>query len=165
MRSFILIHPTVWPQWTMQHHRKDTTGRTDRQRSDSIGRTVLQMVSQRSLYNCISEDACRRKLSRDPNRPTKVHIANVHPICLQICHQLIGRKRVLSIDSVVTLAVCCVSNISLVLYPKCHFWTYPLVFHQKFGDVPIGLSQIDELCSAVSQVPGLIMCDVIFSEH
>ena len=33
--------------------------------------------------------------------------------------------------SVVTLAL------SLVLYRKCHFCTYPLIFHQKFGDVPL----------------------------
>jgi len=41
MRSFILIHPnpTVWPQ------RTNVTDRQDRQRSDSIGRTVLQTVA------------------------------------------------------------------------------------------------------------------------
>ena len=42
MPSFILIHPTVSPQYT------NITDRTDRQRSDSIGRTVLQMVAQKS---------------------------------------------------------------------------------------------------------------------
>ena len=35
MPSFILIHPTVWPQCT------NVTDRTDKQWSDSIGRTVL----------------------------------------------------------------------------------------------------------------------------
>ena len=35
--SFILIHPTVWPQYTNV---------TDRQRSDSIWRTVLQTVAK-----------------------------------------------------------------------------------------------------------------------
>jgi len=40
--SFILIHPTVWPQYT------NITDRTDRQPSDSIGRTVLQTVAQKS---------------------------------------------------------------------------------------------------------------------
>jgi len=42
MPSFILIHPTVWPQYTNVTSRH--TGQTDRQtgqRSDSIGRTVL----------------------------------------------------------------------------------------------------------------------------
>ena len=39
MPSFILIHPTVWPQYT-------NTDRTDRQRSYSIGRTGLQTVAQ-----------------------------------------------------------------------------------------------------------------------
>ena len=34
--SFILIHPTVWPQYT------NITDRTDRQQTDSIGRTILQ---------------------------------------------------------------------------------------------------------------------------
>jgi len=39
--SFILIHPTVWPQYT------NVADRQDRQRSDSIGRTVLQTVAQK----------------------------------------------------------------------------------------------------------------------
>jgi len=37
MPSFILIHPTVWPQYTNVKDRTDRTG----QRSHSIGRTVL----------------------------------------------------------------------------------------------------------------------------
>jgi len=37
-----LIRPTVWPQYT------NVTDRTDRQRTDSIGRTVLQTVAQKS---------------------------------------------------------------------------------------------------------------------
>ena len=41
MPSFIWIHPTVWPHYT------SVTDRTDRQRSDSIGRTVLQTVAQK----------------------------------------------------------------------------------------------------------------------
>jgi len=44
--SFILIHPTVWPQYTNVTDRQ--TGQTDRQRSDSIGRTALQTVAQKS---------------------------------------------------------------------------------------------------------------------
>ena len=43
--SFILIRPTVWPQYT------NVTDRTDKQtgqRSDSIGRTVLQKVAQQN---------------------------------------------------------------------------------------------------------------------
>ena len=39
--SFILIHPTVCPQYTNVADRQ-----TDRQLSDSIGRTVLQTVAQ-----------------------------------------------------------------------------------------------------------------------
>ena len=42
--SVILIHPTVWPQYTNVRDRQD---RTDRQRSGSIGRTVLQKFRDR----------------------------------------------------------------------------------------------------------------------
>ena len=42
--SFILIRQTVWPHYTNVTDRQD---RTDRQRSDSIGRTVLQTVAQK----------------------------------------------------------------------------------------------------------------------
>jgi len=38
--QFILIHPTVWPHYT---NVTDRTGQTD-----SIGRTVLQTVAQKS---------------------------------------------------------------------------------------------------------------------
>jgi len=48
MPSFILIHPTVWPQYAnvTDIQRETETDRTDRQRSDSIGRTILQTVAQ-----------------------------------------------------------------------------------------------------------------------
>ena len=42
--SFILIRQTVWSQYT---NVTDRTVRADRQRSDSIGRTVLQTVAQK----------------------------------------------------------------------------------------------------------------------
>jgi len=42
--SFILIHRTVWPQCT---NVTDRTGQTDRQRTNSIGRTVVQTVAQK----------------------------------------------------------------------------------------------------------------------
>jgi len=45
MPSFILIRPTVWPQYT---NVTDRTGQTDRQRSDGTGRTVLQTVAEKS---------------------------------------------------------------------------------------------------------------------
>jgi len=51
MPSFVLIRPTVWPQCTNVTDRQDRTG----QRTDSIGRTVLQTVAQKLLYKCISE--------------------------------------------------------------------------------------------------------------
>jgi len=44
--SLILIRPTVWPQCTNVTDRQD---RQDRQRTDSIGRTVLQTVAQKSV--------------------------------------------------------------------------------------------------------------------
>jgi len=61
--SFILIHPTVWPQYSMRrdvlryrHYNYNSftylqtdrrQERTDRHRSDTIGRTVLQTVAQK----------------------------------------------------------------------------------------------------------------------
>jgi len=42
-----LIRPTVWPQYTNVTDRQ--TGQTDRQRTDSIGRTVLQTVAQKLM--------------------------------------------------------------------------------------------------------------------
>jgi len=53
LTSFILIHPTIWPQYTnvidrqRQTDTQDRTDRHDRQRSDSIGWTVLQTVAQK----------------------------------------------------------------------------------------------------------------------
>ena len=54
--SFILIRPTVWPQCTNVTDRTDRTDRqTDRQRSDSIGRTVLHTVAQkRQCKSCLA---------------------------------------------------------------------------------------------------------------
>ena len=55
--SFIFIRPTVWPQYTNVTDRTSRTDRQDRQdredrqtgqRSDSIERTVLQTVAQKS---------------------------------------------------------------------------------------------------------------------
>jgi len=47
MPSFVLIHPTVWPQCT----NVTDTGQTDRQRTDGIGRTVLQTVAQKPFWS------------------------------------------------------------------------------------------------------------------
>jgi len=44
MPSFILIHPTVWPQYTNVTDRQIG----QKQRTDSIGRTVLQTVAQKA---------------------------------------------------------------------------------------------------------------------
>jgi len=56
--SFILIHPTVWPQYT---NNTDRT-RQDRQRSDSIGQTALQTVAQGKAA-CFTNPFQRRLLS------------------------------------------------------------------------------------------------------
>jgi len=48
MPSFILIHRTVWPQYTNIETDRQTDRQTDRrtgQRSDSTERTVLQTVT------------------------------------------------------------------------------------------------------------------------
>ena len=44
--SFIVIHRTVWPQYTNVTDR--TNRQTERQRSDSTGRTALQTVAQKT---------------------------------------------------------------------------------------------------------------------
>jgi len=48
--SFILIRPTVWPQCT--NVTGSTDRQTDRQRTDSIGRTVLQTVAPKRFALC-----------------------------------------------------------------------------------------------------------------
>jgi len=48
MPSFILIRPTFWPQYTNVTDRQ--TDRQDRERTDSIGRTVLQTVAQKVAF-------------------------------------------------------------------------------------------------------------------
>ena len=50
--SFILIHPTVWPQYINVTNRQDRRrDRTDRRRSDSIERTVLQTVAPKRIFS------------------------------------------------------------------------------------------------------------------
>jgi len=46
MPSFILIHPTVWSQYTNVTVRQDRIDKTG-QRSDSIGQTILQTIAQK----------------------------------------------------------------------------------------------------------------------
>jgi len=56
MPSFILIRPTVWPQYTNVTDRQTgQTGETG-QRTDSIGRTVLQTVAQKCTYFTIHRE-------------------------------------------------------------------------------------------------------------
>jgi len=52
--SFILIRPTVWPQCTNVTDKTGQTGQ-DRQRTDIIGRTVLQTVAQQALQWQLSD--------------------------------------------------------------------------------------------------------------
>jgi len=52
MPSFILIRPTLWPQYT------NVTDRQTGQRTDSIGRTVLQTVAQKRLKRSICRLRC-----------------------------------------------------------------------------------------------------------
>jgi len=68
MLSFILIRQTVWPQYTNVTDRQTVQDRTDRQRSDSIGRTVLQTVAQKS--------------------PINRHLGNIAQLCRAISSQL-----------------------------------------------------------------------------
>jgi len=56
MPSFIIIHPAISPQYTNVTDRQ--TGQTDRQRSDSIGRTVLQTVAQKRFALCYQTVVC-----------------------------------------------------------------------------------------------------------
>jgi len=68
MPSFILIRLTVWRQYT------NGTGQTDRQRSDSIGRTVLQTVAQKRHSSIGSEDMVLvivRRVSPEGGRESK----------------------------------------------------------------------------------------------
>jgi len=44
--SFILIRPTVWPQYTNVTDRTGQTDRQDRQRYDSVGQTLLQTLKE-----------------------------------------------------------------------------------------------------------------------
>jgi len=47
MTSAILIQPAVWPQYTNVTERTGEDRQTDRQRTESTGRTVLQTVAQK----------------------------------------------------------------------------------------------------------------------
>jgi len=47
MPSFIVIRPTAWPQYAVTD--RTAQHRQDKQRSDSIGRTVLQTVAEKSF--------------------------------------------------------------------------------------------------------------------
>jgi len=53
MPTFILIHRTVWPQYTNVADRQTgQTDRQDRQRSDTTGWTVLETVAQKRFALC-----------------------------------------------------------------------------------------------------------------
>jgi len=52
MPSFIMIHPTIWPQYSNITDRQ--TNQTDRQQSDSIRRTVYKTVRPVLWDLCLS---------------------------------------------------------------------------------------------------------------
>ena len=78
MPIFVLIRRTVWPQCrnvTDRQDRQDRTDRqTDRQQTDSIGRTVLQTVAQKlkkqEYYTQhMQTNYCKNNTTEEPNRP------------------------------------------------------------------------------------------------
>jgi len=73
MPSFILIRLSVWPQYTNVTDRQDRQtnrqDRIDRQRTDSIGRTVLQTVAQKPLAKVMGMAKLRSpRASKTPQR-------------------------------------------------------------------------------------------------
>jgi len=60
MPSFIWMRPTVWPQYTNVTNR---TGQTDRQRSDSVGRTVLETIVQKRVENAVKNQSASQPSS------------------------------------------------------------------------------------------------------
>jgi len=73
MPSFILIHPTVWPQYT------NVTDRTDRQRSDNTGQTVLQTVTQKL---CLQQKGHKKQIVKSAVIKTRI------PSCAKLAAQL-----------------------------------------------------------------------------
>jgi len=61
--SFILIHPTVWPQCTNVTDRTDRQTGQNRQWTNSIGQTVLQTVAQKRFALCYQTIVCTVCLS------------------------------------------------------------------------------------------------------
>jgi len=75
MPGFILIHPTVWPQYTNGTDRQDRTESTDKtgQRSNSLGRTVLQTVAPKlkpHLFALYDTRPGKKKVGRRLIRPS-----------------------------------------------------------------------------------------------
>ena len=90
MPSFILIRPTVWPQCT------NVTHRTDRQRTDSIGRTVLQtvaqkLVKQQYLLQMSSQYGKRRPNNGEIGLPVSGTPANLN--WFRVLASLLQRRR------------------------------------------------------------------------
>ena len=66
MPSFIMICQTVWPQCTNVSDRTDRQTDRQRQRSDSIGRTVLQTVAQKNQGGSVFDPPCRSTACKQP---------------------------------------------------------------------------------------------------
>jgi len=100
--SGILIHPTVWPQYTnvtdRQRDRQPETGqdRTELtgQWSDSIGRTVLETVA---LLESLGF------LPRDANASTVYAVVLCLSVCLSMCPSFISE------DYCVTVSMLCIT--------------------------------------------------------
>ena len=78
VQSFILIRQTVWPHYT------NVTDRTDRQRTDSIGRTVLQTVAQKRKM--LNPNKCT-KTKPNLNQHSSLRIGHMW-VCVCVCISL-----------------------------------------------------------------------------
>ena len=85
--SFILIHPTIWPQYT------NVTDRTA-QWSDSIGQTVLQMVAQKQKGTNTSMPKSSNKRLSYRRGTAQCSILFQNFVKLILCHTTINNKSV-----------------------------------------------------------------------
>jgi len=91
MPSFISIRPTVWPQCT------NVTGRQDRQRTDSIGRTVLQTVSQKPH---IRADCHIRRALRDDMAKRDPCLSSIYVSTIDYANHLRGSTNIKKLQRV-----------------------------------------------------------------
>jgi len=77
MPSFIVIRQTVWPQYTKVTDRQKGEDRQDRQRSDSIERTVLQTIAQKHYY--VNKRRKNNILATSINHRSTAHFPTFEP--------------------------------------------------------------------------------------